>query len=84
MWDPVRQGVIAHHPKYDKSCKAWVVGDETWRAFSLAAVDAGKHGKSALWSLIQVQALPRRAVHLESPDIMIMVPVVPPGHHAGN
>jgi hypothetical protein len=45
-------GVIAHHPMYDKSRKALVVGNETWRAFSLAAVDAGRHGQnSALWCI---------------------------------
>jgi hypothetical protein len=46
------QGVIAHHPKYDKSCEAWIVGNETWAAFSLAAIDSGKHGQnSALWCI---------------------------------
>ncbi|PLW48809.1 hypothetical protein PCANC_13742 [Puccinia coronata f. sp. avenae] len=88
------QGVIAHHPKYDKSCEAWIVGNETWAAFSLAAIDSGKHGQnSALWCisleptaqpLIQVRAPPRRAVRPESPEIMVMVPVVPPGHTGGD
>ncbi|PLW37365.1 hypothetical protein PCANC_19638 [Puccinia coronata f. sp. avenae] len=83
------QGIIPHHPWYDRRANAMIQGKASWRQFVVAIADAAQHGQnSQLWCVSHEPVLEHDAVvaalarHPRRPsaDVMILVPAVPVVH----
>ncbi|PLW11969.1 hypothetical protein PCASD_21423 [Puccinia coronata f. sp. avenae] len=61
------QGIIPHHPWYDRQANAMIRGQASWRQFVVAIADAAQHGQnSQLWCVCDHTVSPPPTVKLKS------------------